>query len=454
MRRCRVVHPMHTVGSSLFGHAPSSIVRTASSLCGGRGVMRSKRRRDHPFPLSKVAAMNRPIRVLSLYEGFFAGGARILHTDVIAGLHLGGDQRHSVLSIASAVRRDSSVQRLHRDPRFVRLTGAGIDVTTLGRVGGSEAPAPSTFTDRQLRVALTVITQADVILSLKEQPLGLLLALHQRGLMPDIPVAACLHRSDPEHSGEALSWLREASSTGILTAEISCAQSTSDAYQPFFTPTAGRFVVGNGIDTDRFRPGTEIEQATTRRELGIPAAVPVVVFAARFDVMKDPGLFLRSVVLHSLTRPETHYLVCGAGMTLENEAFRSLVDESGIRGTTHLHALGIRDDMPAIYQIADIVALTSTFGEASPLCLLEGAASGATPVTTDVGDAALTVEDIGRVTTHDPAEIVAIWEEVLDRRPELRSYSLAARARFGRDRMIAEYAAVVRGLLARNRAVA
>lgn len=398
--------------------------------------------------------MNRPIRVLSLYEGFFAGGARILHTDVIAGLHVGGAQRHSVLSIASAVRRDSTVQRLRRDPRFVRLIDAGVEVTTLGRIGGAEAPAPATFTDRQLRIASNVIKQADVILSLKEQPLGLLLALHQRGWMPDIPVAACLHRSDPEHSGEALSWLRDAGATGLVTAEISCAQSTSDAYQSFLPPAVGRFVIGNGIDTERFRPGTEIEQATTRRELGIPAAVPVVVFAARFDFMKDPGLFLRSVALHSRDRPETHFLVCGAGMTPQNEAFRALAKESGITGTTNLHALGIRDDMPAIYQVADIVALTSAFGEASPLCLLEGAASGATPVTTDVGDAALTVQDIGRVTTHDPADIVATWDDVLDRRPELRSRALDARPKFGRERMIAEYAAVVRGLLSSNRAVA
>ncbi|MET3768829.1 glycosyltransferase involved in cell wall biosynthesis [Marisediminicola sp. UYEF4] len=398
--------------------------------------------------------MNRSIRVLSLYEGFFAGGARILHTDVIAGLHVGGDQQHSVLSIASAVRRESSIQHLRRDPRFVRLAGAGIEVTTLGRLGGAEAPAPSSFTDRQLRIAANVINQADVILSLKEQPLGLLLALHERGMMPDIPVAACLHRSDPEHSGEALSWLREAASTGLVTAQISCAQSTSDAYQPFLPPIAGRFVIGNGIDTDRFQPGTEVEQAATRQALGIPAAVPVVVFAARFDVMKDPGLFLRSVALHSRDRPETHYLVCGAGMTLENEAFRALAKESAISSSTNLHALGIRDDMPAVYQIADIVALTSAFGEASPLCLLEGAASGATPVTTDVGDAALTVEDIGRVTTHDLADIVATWDEVLDRRPELRSHALAARARFGRERMIAEYDAVVRGLLGSVRAVA
>jgi glycosyltransferase involved in cell wall biosynthesis len=180
----------------------------------------------------------------------------------------------------------------------------------------------------------------------------------------------------------------------------------------------------------------------------------VVVFAARFDAMKDPGLFLRSAVLLSQQRPGTHLLMCGAGMTRDNDAFGALLEESGIGSTMNLHALGIRDDMPSIYQIADIVALTSAFGEASPLCLLEGAASGATPVTTDVGDSALTVQGIGFVTTHEPSNIAATWDAALDRRSELRSESLAARDRFGRQRMISEYADAMGDLLGSNRAAA
>jgi glycosyltransferase involved in cell wall biosynthesis len=213
-------------------------------------------------------------------------------------------------------------------------------------------------------------------------------------------------------------------------------------------------VISNGIDTDRFRPGTADERAVTRERLGIPAAAPVVVFAARFDAMKDPGLFLRSVALFSRQRPEAHFVMCGAGMTLENDAFRVLLAESGVGSAVNLHALGIRDDMPTIYQIADIVALTSAFGEASPLCLLEGAAAGATPVTTDVGDSAISVQGIGFVTTHDPADIAAMWEEVLEQRLDLRELALGARDRLGRDRMIAEYAAVVSGLLGINEAAA
>ena len=53
--------------------------------------------------------MSHEIRVLSLYEGFFRGGARILHTDVLTGLH-GRGQRHRVLSIHGQVYREATFQ--------------------------------------------------------------------------------------------------------------------------------------------------------------------------------------------------------------------------------------------------------------------------------------------------------------------------------------------------------
>lgn len=398
--------------------------------------------------------MTRQIRVLSLYEGFFAGGARVLHTDLIHRLHTSAAQRHTVLSLTSEVRREGTVQRMQDDPRFLRLTRAGVDVLALGRTADDDQPGPVTFTDREIRIAANAMRRADVVLSLKEQPLGLLLALRHRGLMPDIPVAACLHRSDPTHSGAALAWLSDAAADGLLAATISCADSTSSAYSRYHAPATRQFVIPNGIDTRRFRPGRPDEIARTRHRLRIPPAAPVVIFAARFDAMKNPGLFLRTVAAHALRRPDTHYVLCGAGMIWTNPAFRALVDDSGIPTGANLHVLGIRDDMPALYQIADIVALTSAFGEASPLCLLEGAACGATPVTTNVGDSAQAVEGIGTVTSHREDEIATAWDDVIRRRPELRAAALQARPRLTRERMVGDYRAVLESLSGRQRIAA
>lgn len=384
--------------------------------------------------------MPHPVRVLSLYEGFFAGGARILHTDVVAGLHEEGGQEHAVLSIASEAVREGTVQPLRDDPRYRRLAAAGVRVSTLGRTASAAPPDRASYTRAELEIAASAVAEADIVLTLKEQPMGLLLALDDAGLMPDVPVAACLHRSDPTHSGAALGWLVEAAETGLLTATISCAASTEEAYARAGVITADRRVIANGVDLDRFAPG---DGAAVRAGLGIPASAPVVIYAARFDAMKDPGLFLRSVAAHQRQRPDAHYVLCGAGMIADNDLLRAMAADAGAVWDERLHALGIRDDMPALYRAADIVALTSAFGEASPLCLLEGAASGATPVTTAVGDAARSVAGFGIVTPHDADAIAAAWQRVLADRGAWREAAIEARPRIGRDRMLDDYRAAI-----------
>jgi glycosyltransferase involved in cell wall biosynthesis len=391
--------------------------------------------------------MTRPVRVLSLYEGFFAGGARILHSDVVAGLTRDGSQQHRVLSLTSAARRDASLQLARDDGRFRRLRTAGVRIDTFDRVAGDHPLAPEDFTAAELARAASLFSEADVVLSLKEQPLSLVVALQRAGLLPDRPIAACLHRSDPTHSGPALGWLADSAASGAVTATIACAESTSVAYARAGVAAATSWVIDNGIDTRRFRPGTRAERARIRAGLGIPESAPMIVLAARFDAMKDPGLFLRAVAQHARHTPDAHYVVCGAGMTSDNPAFLALRAESGVGPEVPVHALGLREDVPELYRAADIVALTSAYGEASPLCLVEGAASGAVPVTTDVGDAARVVAGFGVVTARDEAAIVAAWDDVLERRTMLRAAALAARGRLDRRRMIDDYRGAITGLL-------
>ncbi len=265
-----------------------------------------------------------------------------------------------------------------------------------------------------------------------------------RGLLPDAPIAACLHRSDPTHSGPALRWLGELAASGRLTSTIACAESTSDAYARFTPPSVRRMVIPNGIDLRRFRPKPN-ERMPLRTQLGIAPSAPVIVFAARFDAMKDPGLFVRAVAAHAARDARAVYIMCGAGMTTENRALSEAIREAGAPAS-RIHRLGIRDDMPRVYRSADIVALTSAFGEASPLCLIEGAASGATPVTTAVGDAAQMVAGFGLVTPRNAEVIAAAWAKVIARRPAYRAAALAARPRLSDERMLADYRSAIDGL--------
>ncbi len=387
------------------------------------------------------------LRVQSIYEGFFSGGARVLHSAVIAGLHGGGRQTHSVLSIHHEVLREGLLQPMTADPRYQALRAAGIQVASLGRPPGTPAgPATSRgFTEAELSSAAELAEQVDVILSLKEQPLRL---VNQDGF-PERPVVACLHRSDPEHQGPALDDLLATVTSGRLAGAVCCAESTRDAYRAAGVPSSLLHVVPNGVDLARFRPLAPRRRAARRGMLGVPPDATVVAFAARYDEMKDVGLFVRSARAFLARNASGHVLMCGAGMSPTNPALlgdlrAAFADRPDLLARVHL--LGVRRDMESVYGVADVVALTSSFGEAAPLCLIEGAMSGAVPVTTDVGDAASIVDGIGFVTPRDPVAICAVWEEAARRRDELSLALLRSRPRFSHTRMIAAYSTVIERL--------
>lgn len=375
--------------------------------------------------------------MLSLYEGFFRGGARILHTDVLAGLH-GRGQRHRVLSIHENVYREATFQRMRDDACYQRLVAAGIPVTALrGAERGAPARESGRFDERELMLFEREAAASRVVLTLKEQPLRL---VNQAGWSG--PLVTCLHRSDPENQGSALAELRAAVAAGRVTALVCCAESTKSAYRAAGVPDSLLHVIPNGVDLRRFRPD-RLARARLRRALAIPDEAPVVAFAARYDGMKNVPLFLAAAARFLAARPTARVLVCGTGMTRENEQLLADLRIAGLDESTRLHLLGPRDDPQALFAAADVVALTSTFGEAAPLCLIEGLLCGAIPVATDVGDCAAIVAGRGLLTAPDAGAIAAAWSEALARRSEFAPALLAAREQFGRRRMLAAYAALI-----------
>lgn len=385
------------------------------------------------------------LRVLSVYEGFFSGGARIVHSDVVRGLAEGG-QSHQVLSIHGEVHREATRQRMEDDACYRSLTAGGVGVTSLGRSAGlvDGSVAASVFSGPELAETARSMAAADVILSLKEQPLAL---LNQAGL-PRRPVVVCLHRSDPENQGPALDELKAAIADGTVVACVCCAESTRAAYEAAGIPGEVLHVIPNGVDLLRFRPDAAARLAF-RASVGIPAPAPVIVFAARYAPMKNVPLFLRAARAFLAREPEGHVLMCGAGMTGTNPALWADI-EVAFGADRHLaeriRLLGVRRDMETVYAGSDVVALTSASGEAAPLCLIEGMMSGAVPVTTNVGDSAEIVRGHGFVTPQDPEAIALAWRAAVTGRAGFAPALAASRERFSRTRMIAAYAALLDGI--------
>jgi glycosyltransferase involved in cell wall biosynthesis len=383
------------------------------------------------------------IGVLSLYEGFFSGGARILHTDVLAGLH-GRGQRHRVISIHGQVYREATFQWMQDDPCYRKLVAAGVEVSALR--DGDEGPA--LFDERELAAVRAGARAADVVVTLKEQPLRL---VNQAGLHG--PVITCLHRSDPENQGPALEQLREAVAAGRIASLVCCAESTRDAYRAVGIPAGLLEVIPNGVNLRRFRPD-RYARGRMRAQLGVPDDAPLVAFAARYDTMKNVPLFLAAASRFLARDPRAHVVMCGAGMALDNAGLVADLAEAGLDDDPRVHLLGIFAGPQTLFAAADVVALTSSFGEAAPLCLIEGMMCGAVPVTTDVGDSAAIVAGRGLVVAAEPDAVAAGWAEAVARRAEFAPVLLAARDRFGRRRMIATYESLIRrtgGFTARRR---
>ena len=383
--------------------------------------------------------MTEPVQVLSVYEGFFSGGARKLHSSVIIGLHRGG-QQHSVLSVHREMRRENIRQAMTDDACYRAVAAAGLPVQSLRR--GADGGRRTSLSRAELATVTRAAERADVVLALKEQPLWLV----NHPAFPRKPVIACLHRSDPENQGGGLAHLREAVEQGRIAACICCAESTRAAYERAGIPAELLHTIPNGVDLARFRPVSPAARARLRRSLGVAGATTVVVFAARYHDMKNVPLFLRAARAYLERETGGHVLVCGAGMTADNHDLRRDIREAfggGQALAERVHLMGIRHDMEKIYAAADVVSLTSSVGEAAPLCLIEGSLCGAVPVATDIGDCATIVADRGLITRADPDAIAAAWREAVDRRTEFARAISLGRATFSHSRMVAAYAALI-----------
>jgi len=134
-------------------------------------------------------------------------------------------------------------------------------------------------------------------------------------------------------------------------------------------------VIGHGVDSMRFRPSLEARQLI-RARLGIPDTSPVLITTAALEERKGIQWVLRALPHLSEGFPDVKYLVLGDG-SFKAELYR-LSQELGV--TARVMFLGAVDDVASYLAAADIGLLLSR-GEASPVTLLEYAASGLPVIT-------------------------------------------------------------------------
>ncbi len=183
--------------------------------------------------------------------------------------------------------------------------------------------------------------------------------------------------------------------------------------------------IPNGIDTHRFQPDPAA-RAALRTQRGIPASAPLVVLPARFHPIKDQRTFLQAAAITAGRVPEAQFVLCGQGISAENEELVSWISALGLGLYTHL--LGPVSDMPRLLAACDVGCLSS-LGEAFPLALVEMMACGLPCVATTAGDCPPIINDTGRLAAAGDSLMLADALTALLRLAPAERAALGARAR-------------------------
>ena len=208
----------------------------------------------------------------------------------------------------------------------------------------------------------------------------------------------------------------------IYNSELSACQHEAIGY-----PHQSRVVIPNGFDLKGFRPDTPARESVDN-EFDLASSALLVVHAARYHPMKDHRTLLIAAKWVADNLPEARFLLVGRGVTNENEDLKSLCQDLGLRNTAIF--AGERFDLPRLMAAADVVVLSSAWGEGFPNVVGEAMACGTPCVVTDVGDSACVVGECGRVVApRDPEALAKATVELLSNSGLLNDLGGKARRR-------------------------
>jgi glycosyltransferase involved in cell wall biosynthesis len=186
-------------------------------------------------------------------------------------------------------------------------------------------------------------------------------------------------------------------------------------------------VLTNGIDTALFASDAGRRDAI---RLGRKAGRDFIWLAAgRITAAKNYPNLLRAFARVCEAIPQSHLWIAGEGSNREEERARNLADEMGLTG--HVDWLGLRDDMPAMFDGADAFVLSSAW-EGMPLVVGEAMAMKRPVVATDVGGVRELVGDAGMVV---PSKNAAALADAMLRVMRMSSEERNAMGTGARDRI-------------------
>ena len=139
--------------------------------------------------------------------------------------------------------------------------------------------------------------------------------------------------------------------------------------------------VRNGVNPQRFRPGTAEDKQKLRAAHQLPTAGPIVLTVAALVPEKGVGDLLTAARHVLAACPDATFLVIGEGSlagTLRDQAREAEIEKN-------LRFLGMQGDVSDFMRLADVVVVPSVWQEPAGLATIEAMASGRPVVATRVG---------------------------------------------------------------------
>ncbi len=206
---------------------------------------------------------------------------------------------------------------------------------------------------------------------------------------------------------------------------VCCAEAARSTHIALGYSAAKMLVIPNGYDLSIFNPTPELRQSM-RQHFGFADDTVVIGIVGRFDPLKDYENFVLAAARVAALKPQARFMMVGRDISFSNTQLMGWLANTAISDRFIL--LGERRDVSDCLAAMDIFCLASR-AEGFPNVVTEAMAMRVPCVVTDVGDAALIVQNIGQVVPpQDWAALADALITMVDLSPEQRE-ALGVRAR-------------------------
>ena len=179
-------------------------------------------------------------------------------------------------------------------------------------------------------------------------------------------------------------------------------------------------LINNGLDLTEYCPDSDAGKRF-RSVNGIDNTLKVVLSVSRNHPIKDLPTFIKAYSLVAKHRDNTLAVMCGTGVTEDNQELREICEKNGLIVGKNILLLGLVENVPEALNCGDVYVLHSA-GEAFPNTLIQAMACGVPVVSTDVGDVKKIIGKGDYVAEVGDYEAIAFMiEKILDMCEEEKS---------------------------------